>query len=338
MITLELRDAVLGWRTEPMVFEVEKGAIKRYAEVLGDANPLWTDEIKTRKSSHAELAAMPIFLAYFNPFHWGAALPYWGTQLGLRVSASAGDEFEFYHPVRTGDVITVTERFMDIYERQGRKGMLMFTVDERTYTNQRTELVGRSHWTRSHWAGVDRTSSPATNGTGSTVLPEPPPRFHEYVRQRPPEFEIAATFPSGKQVCFEDVEPGMDIPPLVRNLSHELFVRYAACNNEFSRHHVDYLYAAAVGWRDCISMGLMGTCYLSKLMTDWIGEEGLLRRLKATYRAPGYPGDTWTCKGKVTNKYEHDGENWVDCELWVENQDGAIVTPGSATVALPSRG
>jgi acyl dehydratase len=170
------------------------------------------------------------------------------------------------------------------------------------------------------------------------VLPQLPPCFPEYVRRPSLDAEIEATFPSAKQVFFEEVKLGMEIPPLVRNLSHDHFVRYAACNNEFARHHVDYVYATAVGWRDCLAQGLLGTGYLCKLMTDWIGEEGILRRLKATYRAPGYPGETWACKGKVTNKYKSNGENWIDCEIWIENQKGEFVTPGSATVALPFRG
>jgi hypothetical protein len=68
------------------------------------------------------------------------------------------------------------------------------------------------------------------------------------------------------------------------------------------------------------------------------GAAGNLRKLKASYRLPGFPGETWTCGGKVTKKYRNEEENWVDLELWIENQEGTVVTPGSATVALPSRG
>ena len=322
------KETLLNWRPEPMVFEVEKGAIRRYAEVLGDANPLWTDEAAARKSRYGGLVAMPIFLAYMNPFHWGLAKPF----QGLAVRVSAGDAFEFYLPLRPGDRITVTDRFVDVYEKQGSKGPMTFTIDERTYTNQRGELVGKSHWTGIGW---DPPAAPKSEGPAATR--EPPPRFHEYARQRPPDFEIPATPPAGGQIFFEEVEVGMEIPPLVRNLSQELFVRYAACSNDFSRNHVDYLYASAVGWRDCITHGAMGACYLGKLMTDWIGAEGTLRRLKASYRLPGFPGETWTCKGTVTKKYPSNGENWVDLEVWIENQEGKVVTPGSATAALPSR-
>jgi acyl dehydratase len=263
--TAKMKEALLSWRSEPMVFEVEKGAIRRYAEVLGDANPLWTDEAFARKSRYGGLIAMPIFLAYFNPFHWGVAKPF----TGLAVRVSAGDAFEFYLPVRPGDRITVTDRFIDAYDKQGSKGLMTFTIDERTYTNQRGELVGKSHWTGIGW---EPTAAPKTDSPA--VMREPPPRFHEYARQRPPDFEIPATFPAAKQLFFEEVALGTEIPPLVRDLSHELFVRYAACSNDFSRNHVDYLYASAVGWQDCMTHGAMGTCYLGKLMTDWMGQRG----------------------------------------------------------------
>ena len=331
MVTPELKESVLNWRTMPMVFEVDKRAIKRFGEVLGDANPLWVDEERALKSRYAGLVAMPTYLSCLNPFYWGVARP--GVWTSLPVKAGAGDEFEVYIPIRPGDVITVDARFINIYEKLGKRGMMLFLVDERTYTNQKGELVARSHWTGVGW---NRPSELREISPG--VLREPPPRFQEYVRQRPQELEVNATFPSTKQIFFEDVDLGMEIPSLVRNLSHDLFVRYAACTNDFSRQHLDYLYAVAVGWKDCIIHGAMSACFLSKLMTDWMGEEGILHRWKATYRTPGYPGETWTCKGKVTEKYKRDGKNWVDCELWIENQEGAIVTPGSATVALPSRG
>jgi acyl dehydratase len=330
MISTELRESVLSWANEPMVCKVDKEAIRKFATVLGDGNPLWTNEAYALKSRHGGLVAMPTYMSCLNPFHHGVAKP--AAYANFPVRASAGDEAQFYNPIRPGDVITVTERFIDLYEKSGKKGKILYFVDERTYTNQKGELVGRTHWTGAGWnRPVDaKEKSP-------TLLLEPPPRFHEYVRQRPLEFEIKATFPSQRQIFFEDVHLGMEIPPLVRNLSHELFVRYAACTNDFSRHHLDYIYAAATGWKDCLIHGAMGACFLSKLMTDWVGDKGILRRWKATYRLPGYPGDTWTLKGKVTKKYEDNGENKVDCDIWIENQDGAIVTPGSATVALPSK-
>ena len=86
-------------------------------------------------------------------------------------------------------------------------------------------LVGKSHWT-----GVGWTRAAEPKGTGSVVLPQLPPCFPEYVRRPSLDAEIEATFPSAKQVFFEEVKLGMEIPPLVRNLSHDHFeIGRASC-------------------------------------------------------------------------------------------------------------
>ena len=43
-------------------------------------------------------------------------------------------------------------------------------------------------------------------------------------------------------------------------------------------------------------------------------------------------------KGTITKKYQESGVNLVDCDIWLENAEGQKTTPGTATVALPSRG
>ena len=74
------------------------------------------------------------------------------------------------------------------------------------------------------------------------------------------------------------------------------------------------------------------------MVTDWIGESGTLKRLTVSYRGMDVPGDTLTCRGRVARKYVKDGEHLVDCDLWLENGKQEKTTPGSATVALPTRG
>jgi hypothetical protein len=48
-------------------------------------------------------------------------------------------------------------------------------------------------------------------------------------------------------------------------------------------------------------------------------------------------GETWQCKGKVSKKYVEEGEHLVDLEIGLENGKGQVTTPGTATVALPSK-
>ena len=47
-----------------------------------------------------------------------------------------------------------------------------------------------------------------------------------------------------------------------------------------------------------------------------------------------WPGDVLTCTATVTGKREENGENLVDLDITVENQDGVKSITGSATAAV----
>ena len=82
-------------------------------------------------------------------------------------------------------------------------------------------------------------------------------------------------------------------------------------------------------------------------MTDWMGEQGTLKKFSCQYGAMDYPrhmktmtepqaGETWFCKGKVTRKYTEGNLNFAECKIWLENTRGEITTSGKATVILPA--
>jgi hypothetical protein len=81
--------------------------------------------------------------------------------------------------------------------------------------------------------------------------------------------------------------------------------------------------------------GALKNAFLGNLVTDWMGPHGNLRRLACQYRGMDIPGHPITAKGVVTRKYEDAGAFLVDCDIWLENDQGQRTTPGSATVALP---
>ena len=55
------------------------------------------------------------------------------------------------------------------------------------------------------------------------------------------------------------------------------------------------------------------------------------------YRKMDTVNTTITAKGKVAKKYQQDGKNLVDLDVWVENEQGEVTTPASAVVSLPSK-
>lgn len=123
--------------------EVEKGAIKRFVDALGDTNPLFTDEEAARKGRYGGIVAPPTFLLTFGRVRRPTTDPGVG-----RGSVNAGNEIEFLRPVRPGDVISMTSKLVDVQEKAGRLGPMFVKVTEHTYMNQKGEKVGVARQTQ----------------------------------------------------------------------------------------------------------------------------------------------------------------------------------------------
>ena len=58
--------------------------------------------------------------------------------------------------------------------------------------------------------------------------------------------------------------------------------------------------------------GPQRVCWLSQMVTDWMGDDGILRKLHASVRHPNIVGDTNTVYGEVTKKYTEGNEHLVE--------------------------
>ncbi len=147
---------------------------------------------------------------------------------------------------------------------------------------------------------------------------------------------VAAT--EQKQVYFEDVEVGQEIPALKITPSTQQLVHWAAASGDFYQIHYDQDFAKSTGLQGIIVHGALKHAFLGRLLWEWIRYDGKIKRWSASYRGMDVPGQEMTCKGRVTGKRQENGENLVSLEIWTENPQGQRTTPGEATVALPSRG
>ena len=138
IITPELRD-LLGKEGEPEYFEVEKGHIKRFAQALGDPNPLWSDLDYASKSRYGNIIAPPTFLINAGIIKLAVKLT---DMMGpSRNFLDVGMEIEYYKPIEVGDTITSTAKLVDLKEKSGKKGIILIMLLEVTYKNQRGEVV-----------------------------------------------------------------------------------------------------------------------------------------------------------------------------------------------------
>ncbi len=139
------------------------------------------------------------------------------------------------------------------------------------------------------------------------------------------------------QVYWDDVQEGTELPPLVKNPTTQQLVMYAGASGDYYQIHYDKDFAKNNDLENVILHGALKNAFLGHLVTKWMGPDGDLKRLACQYRGMNIPGTPVTAKGVVTRKYQEQGANLVDCEIWLENKDGERTTPGSATVTLPLR-
>ena len=141
------------------------------------------------------------------------------------------------------------------------------------------------------------------------------------------------------QVFFEDVEVGSEIPPLVKGPYMVMnLAKFGAMVGDFYPTHYDHKWATEKDRVPAVVVyGLQIASHLCQLLTDWIGPNGVRKKYANRVTTQVYVGDTLTLRGKIINKYTSEGENYVECELWGEKQDGTQAVVGSATVTLPQK-
>jgi len=138
------------------------------------------------------------------------------------------------------------------------------------------------------------------------------------------------------QVYYEDVQENMALPEITFGpITTEMLVRFAAARNNFHPIHYDKDIARSEGHPDVLVQGPLKLALFDRLMREWIGDHGLLKKVSATYRAVDLPGNTLHIKGKVASKEVEQDQGQIYCELWAENQEGTVTTQGQAVVTLP---
>lgn len=120
-----------GRRSVPQENWVERGAVRRFAEAIGDRNPLYVDEEVAGRSRYGGLIAPPTFPVTFD---YGTiediALPASGLILGGQALTSS-------RPLRVGERVLCHLALEDEFEKVSSSGTLLFLILDR-----KTESAG----------------------------------------------------------------------------------------------------------------------------------------------------------------------------------------------------
>jgi acyl dehydratase len=335
-----------------------KETITRFARGIGDTNPLWNNEEYARKTSYGCMVAPPSWLYSVI----GA-----GAQFGLPGvhGFHSGDDWEFYKPVLLNDHIKCEETFTGIEDKASAFARRMIIEHrERLYYNQRNETVAKA---KGSVIRVERGSAREKGKYSKIQIPHP--WTDDELKKI--DKEILDEETRGNRIRYwEDVQIGEDIPSCVKGpLGVTDEIAFMAGNGgiylkahraalvDYAKHpawafrdpgtfafepmpsvHYNTSAARAVGLPLPYAVGVQMSSWVINLLTNWMGDEGWLKKCYCEYRNFVFLSDVVWIRGKVVNKYiDKNKEYCVDVETSGCNQRGENTIPGKSTLILPSK-
>jgi acyl dehydratase len=335
-------------------------AILRFAEGIGDGNPLWTDQAYAEQSVQGGLIAPPSFIFCCL----GSVQVGWRGLGGFH----AETKLTFNGVIREGDRITARVIFdgFDGPDPSKFAGRRIKDYLRQEYRNQRDELVATFICSRMRF---ERGEMQARRESRAIELPHP--WTEEEVLQI--EADILAEAPRGADPRYWDgVQVGDELDlitkgpigltdeiafvaagaaPIPRLAAHAVALRRYqrhpkwayrdpithALEPVYSVHYNDYA-ARLQGAQAAYDVGIQRTCWQVHSLTNWMGDSGRLKRADTQYRSHVYLSDVVRLGGQITGKeIDSDGDHVVHITTWARNQRGQEVMPGTATIALPTR-
>lgn len=131
-------------------YDVTTRDIRRFAQAIGETNPIHYDEDYAKSTRHGTIVAPPLFCQMFTFEDVPAdRLPADGSPIEMDVPIPAqrtvggASSYEIFQRVKAGDRITVKSTLKDVFSKNGKSGQLYFVVVETEFSNQRNEPVAR---------------------------------------------------------------------------------------------------------------------------------------------------------------------------------------------------
>ena len=358
--------ALLGMpiRVEQYNHEASRDAIRHYAWGIGDDNPLFCDPGYAGKTKWGTVIAPPTF--FFGL--WDAVVAPGLPDVQWYYS---GIDADFHHPIKRNDTVTASAEYVAAEPLSGKtvSNMIVQTGDVR-YHDQDGRLLTR---VLSHCFRVARSSAKG----GLSYAPREKHVFGEDELEQIANAQINEFVRGADMLYWDDVEVGAALPETVRGPINQLDMTTYYCGavgtsgykstklrwkykhwantspeklpNNYDKSYYGAKVLPSIGHQDAkvatVDLGMPGPydngpqrCgMLATVATNWIGDNGFVRKLSARLKMPVIFGDCNYFKGKVAGKRVEDGMGLVDLELWGENQFGQVTIKGSAVVELPQR-
>jgi acyl dehydratase len=340
--------------------EATRVAIAKFANGIGDGNPLWTDETYAKGTRYGTIVAPPSWV--FSVFS--------GLQYGWRGLSGfhSASHIDFYLPILRDDRIApeMISTGFDGPKPSSFADRIVVELNDNLYRNQRDELVTKVSWEVTH---AERAQTRKKGKYHHIELPHP---WTEEELKRI-EGEVLAEERRGKNTpSWDDIEVGQTLMPVVKGpltLTDEIAfligggapiprITAHGLALQFYRRHPKWAFrdptscglepiyavhynreaAKAQGLPYQYDVGFQRHAWQIHLLTNFAGDEGWVKKSSCEYRRFVYFSDVVWLKGTVTEKFvDNEGEHCVKIETHSVNQRGEEVMPGYGIIALPSK-
>ena len=330
-------------------------AIRQFAWGIGDDNRLWHDLEYARKSRYGHIISPPFFL-------YAVAAPQGMEGLPGVHAFHCECAWEWSQIIHVDDRLTCVDIPTDLVEKHGKMGGRQFLqLGKTVYKNQRDEIVAvNKRATMRIERDTAKERGKYKNITKYKYTIEELLKIDEMYQKE----EVRGANPR----YWEDVAVGDELTPVVKGPlaftdmvefmvgigggqgAHRIRWKYMKRHpmwgvrdpetgtlEPIADVHYESAKSDAIGVPIAYDLGMQRFSWAGHLITNWMGDDGFLKKLNARCILFNVFGDTQFLKGKVARKYQDGGEYLVDIEIRTENQRGENTMPGLATVSLPSK-
>jgi acyl dehydratase len=346
---------------EPWCHEATRDNIRHYAHGIGDDNPLWCDPAYAATTRYGGIVALPSFLFATSRIVSG----YVGGLPGVH-AMWAGADWTWHKPVLRNDEIITEAWLKDLIEHQTRfAGRSIQQIYRVNFYNQTGDLVAEADsWCfrtdRDH-AREKGTKYTDLRARGETRYTEDQlARIYKHYHDE----EIRGATPR----YWQDVREGDELPIMVKGpMTVTGFIAYAqgwgglyiranklawkqvhahpglGIPNRFGipdcpeRVHWEEAFAHMVGAPGAYDYGPERCSWLTHQLTNWMGDDGMLRRATSQIRRHNPAGDALFITGRVSRCYTDGERHLVEIAQEARNQDDELSAIGTGIVELPSR-
>ena len=142
-----------------------------------------------------------------------------------------------------------------------------------------------------------------------------------------------------QELYFEDLNAGDPIPSREYGpLTIVDTVRWAGLQENTQHLHYDRDHVRQHnGLPTFIASGAYRQALLIRMITDWIGPRGWLRKISVRHTYSTFEGDTMRFGGRILDKSTESSDSWITCDLDGRNQTDKQILTGRCTLILPRR-